>query len=46
MSDPLEGQVAELTLRIGVRDRNHLAEVMRKLRGAPAILRIARVKAY
>ena len=46
VSDPQEGQPAEFILRIGVRDRSHLAEVVRKLRRAPAILRIARVKAY
>ena len=35
---------AELKLLLGVRDRLHLAEVMRTLKRSPAVLRVARVK--
>jgi guanosine-3',5'-bis(diphosphate) 3'-pyrophosphohydrolase len=38
------GETAELTLLLSVRDRLHLAEVMRGLKRAPAVLRVARVK--
>jgi len=34
----------ELTLLLSVRDRLHLAEVMRTLKRSPAVLRVARVK--
>jgi len=35
---------AELKLLISVRDRLHLAEVLRTLRRSPTVLRVARVK--
>ncbi|MGZ5185721.1 MAG: RelA/SpoT family protein [Caldimonas sp.] len=35
---------AELKLLLGVRDRLHLAEVMRTLKRSPAVLRVSRVK--
>ena len=37
-------QTSELQLLIGVRDRLHLADVMRLLKRAPSVLRVARVK--
>jgi guanosine-3',5'-bis(diphosphate) 3'-pyrophosphohydrolase len=37
-------ETAELQLLLSVRDRLHLAEVMRTLKRAPAVLRVARVK--
>jgi GTP pyrophosphokinase/guanosine-3',5'-bis(diphosphate) 3'-pyrophosphohydrolase len=37
-------ETAELQLLIGVRDRLHLADVMRHLKRAPSVLRVARVK--
>jgi GTP pyrophosphokinase len=37
-----EGMVATLRLVMGVRDRVHLARIMRRLRGLPAVLRINR----
>jgi GTP pyrophosphokinase/guanosine-3',5'-bis(diphosphate) 3'-pyrophosphohydrolase len=37
-------ETAELTLLLSVRDRLHLAEVMRTLKRSPAVLRVARVK--
>jgi guanosine-3',5'-bis(diphosphate) 3'-pyrophosphohydrolase len=44
MSDERAGQTAELRLLISVRDRLHLAEVLRTLKRAPAVLRVYRVK--
>ncbi|HZW76162.1 MAG TPA: TGS domain-containing protein, partial [Caldimonas sp.] len=38
------GQTTELQLLVSVRDRHHLADVMRTLRRSPAVLRVARVK--
>jgi GTP pyrophosphokinase/guanosine-3',5'-bis(diphosphate) 3'-pyrophosphohydrolase len=38
------GQTTELQLLLSVRDRHHLADVMRTLRHSPAVLRVARVK--
>jgi len=38
------GQTTELQLLLSVRDRHHLADVMRTLRRSPAVLRVARVK--
>ena len=35
---------AELQLLIGVRDRVHLADVLRMLRRSPAVLRVWRIK--
>jgi GTP pyrophosphokinase/guanosine-3',5'-bis(diphosphate) 3'-pyrophosphohydrolase len=37
-------ETAELTLLLSVRDRLHLAEVMRTLKRSPPVLRVARVK--
>ena len=37
-------ETTELRLLLGVRDRVHLAEVMRTLRRSPAVLRVGRVK--
>jgi len=37
-------ETTELLLQLGVRDRLHLAEVMRTLKRSPAVLRVARVK--
>jgi GTP pyrophosphokinase/guanosine-3',5'-bis(diphosphate) 3'-pyrophosphohydrolase len=37
-------ETTELQLRLSVRDRLHLAEVMRHLKRAPVVLRVARVK--
>jgi guanosine-3',5'-bis(diphosphate) 3'-pyrophosphohydrolase len=44
MSDEHAGQTAELRLLISVRDRLHLADVLRTLKRAPAVLRVYRVK--
>jgi GTP pyrophosphokinase/guanosine-3',5'-bis(diphosphate) 3'-pyrophosphohydrolase len=37
-------ETTELQLLLSVRDRHHLADVMRTLRRSPAVLRVARVK--
>jgi GTP pyrophosphokinase/guanosine-3',5'-bis(diphosphate) 3'-pyrophosphohydrolase len=37
-------ETAELKLLLSVRDRLHLAEVMRTLKRSPTVLRVARVK--
>ncbi len=44
MGDEPAGDSAELRLLLGVRDRLHLAEVMRMLKRTAAVLRVARVK--
>jgi GTP pyrophosphokinase/guanosine-3',5'-bis(diphosphate) 3'-pyrophosphohydrolase len=44
MGDEPGAQTTELNLLLSVRDRLHLAEVMRTLKRSPAVLRIARVK--
>jgi len=44
MGEEKPTDTAELRLLISVRDRVHLADVMRALRRAPAVLRVARVK--
>jgi GTP pyrophosphokinase/guanosine-3',5'-bis(diphosphate) 3'-pyrophosphohydrolase len=44
MGDERATQTAELQLLVSVRDRQHLADVMRTLKRAPAVLRVARVK--
>nr|HET7860788.1 ACT domain-containing protein [Caldimonas sp.] len=44
MGNERAGETAELLLLLSVRDRHHLAEVMRTLRRSPAVLRVARVK--
>ncbi len=44
MGDDRAGETAELSLLLSVRDRLHLADVMRALKRAPAVLRVARVK--
>jgi GTP pyrophosphokinase/guanosine-3',5'-bis(diphosphate) 3'-pyrophosphohydrolase len=44
MSEERAGQTAELRLLISVRDRLHLADVLRTLKRAPAVLRVHRVK--
>lgn len=44
MGDQPGAQTTELNLLLSVRDRLHLADVMRTLKRSPAVLRIARVK--
>jgi GTP diphosphokinase / guanosine-3',5'-bis(diphosphate) 3'-diphosphatase len=44
MDDEPAAETTELRLLISVRDRLHLADVMRTLRRAPAVLRVVRVK--
>jgi GTP pyrophosphokinase/guanosine-3',5'-bis(diphosphate) 3'-pyrophosphohydrolase len=44
MGEEKASESTELRLLISVRDRVHLAEVMRALRRAPAVLRVWRVK--
>ena len=44
MGDEPAAESAELRLVLGVRDRLHLAEVMRMLKRSAAVLRVARVK--
>jgi GTP pyrophosphokinase/guanosine-3',5'-bis(diphosphate) 3'-pyrophosphohydrolase len=44
MGDEPAGQTAELRLLVSVRDRLHLAEVMRTVKRSPRVLRVARVK--
>jgi len=44
MGDERAATTSELRLLLSVRDRLHLAEVMRTLKRSPAVLRVARVK--
>ena len=44
MGDEPAGQTAELRLLVSVRDRLHLAEVMRTVKRSQRVLRVARVK--
>ena len=44
MSEERATETTELRLLLSVRDRLHLAEVMRTLKRSPAVLRVARVK--
>ncbi len=44
MGDESAADSAEIRLLISVRDRLHLADVMRTLRRSPAVMRVARVK--
>ncbi|MEO7008714.1 MAG: ACT domain-containing protein, partial [Caldimonas sp.] len=44
MDDERASETTELRLLLSVRDRLHLAEVMRTLKRAAAVLRVARVK--
>jgi GTP pyrophosphokinase/guanosine-3',5'-bis(diphosphate) 3'-pyrophosphohydrolase len=44
MDDEPASETIELRLLISVRDRLHLADVMRTLRRAPAVLKVLRVK--
>jgi GTP diphosphokinase / guanosine-3',5'-bis(diphosphate) 3'-diphosphatase len=44
MGSEVAAETTELTLLISVRDRLHLAEVMRQLKRSPAALRVTRVK--
>ncbi|MEP6876314.1 MAG: bifunctional (p)ppGpp synthetase/guanosine-3',5'-bis(diphosphate) 3'-pyrophosphohydrolase, partial [Burkholderiales bacterium] len=44
MGNEPAAETAELQLLISVRDRLHLADVMRTLKRAPSVLRVARVK--
>jgi len=44
MGDERAGQTVELRLLLAVRDRLHLAEVLRALKRAPAVLRVQRLK--
>ncbi len=44
MDDEPASETTELRLLVTVRDRLHLADVMRTLRRAPAVLRVVRVK--
>ncbi len=44
MGDEKAGETVELKLLLAVRDRLHLAEVLRRLKRAPSVLRVQRVK--
>jgi len=44
MDDEASAETTELRLLVSVRDRLHLADVMRTLRRAPAVLRVVRIK--
>ena len=44
MGNEPAADAAELQLRLSVRDRLHLAEVMRTLKRSPSVLRVARIK--
>jgi guanosine-3',5'-bis(diphosphate) 3'-pyrophosphohydrolase len=44
MGDERAAETAELKLLLSVRDRLHLADVMRTLKRSPAVLRVARVR--
>jgi GTP pyrophosphokinase/guanosine-3',5'-bis(diphosphate) 3'-pyrophosphohydrolase len=44
MGDEPAGQTAELRLLVSVRDRLHLAEVMRTVKRSQRVLRVARLK--
>jgi len=44
MGNASGAETIEITLLLSVRDRLHLAEVMRTLKRSPAVLRVARVK--
>jgi GTP pyrophosphokinase/guanosine-3',5'-bis(diphosphate) 3'-pyrophosphohydrolase len=44
MGDERAGETVELKLLLAVRDRLHLAEVLRALKRAPSVLRVQRVK--
>ncbi|MEO6361648.1 MAG: bifunctional (p)ppGpp synthetase/guanosine-3',5'-bis(diphosphate) 3'-pyrophosphohydrolase [Caldimonas sp.] len=44
MGNEPAAETTEITLLLSVRDRLHLAEVMRMLKRSPAVLRVARVK--
>ena len=44
MGDERASETSELRLLLSVRDRLHLAEVMRTLKRQPSVLRVARVK--
>ena len=45
MGEDTAAEIAELKLLVAVRDRLHLADVMRKLRRSPAVQRVSRIKA-
>jgi GTP pyrophosphokinase/guanosine-3',5'-bis(diphosphate) 3'-pyrophosphohydrolase len=45
MGDEPASESAELRLLLSVRDRQHLADVLRTLKRAPSVLRVSRVKA-
>ena len=45
MGDERASETTELKLLLSVRDRQHLADVLRTLKRAPAVLRVARTKA-
>ncbi|MBT9596015.1 MAG: bifunctional (p)ppGpp synthetase/guanosine-3',5'-bis(diphosphate) 3'-pyrophosphohydrolase [Vitreoscilla sp.] len=44
MGDERPGETAEMKLLVSVRDRLHLAEVLRTLKRTPAVLRVQRVR--
>jgi GTP diphosphokinase / guanosine-3',5'-bis(diphosphate) 3'-diphosphatase len=44
MGNERAAETPELKLTLAVRDRQHLADVLRTLRRAPAVLRVARIK--
>ncbi|MBI5271633.1 MAG: bifunctional (p)ppGpp synthetase/guanosine-3',5'-bis(diphosphate) 3'-pyrophosphohydrolase [Burkholderiales bacterium] len=44
MGDERPGETADLKLLVSVRDRLHLAEVLRTLKRSPAVLRVQRVR--
>jgi guanosine-3',5'-bis(diphosphate) 3'-pyrophosphohydrolase len=44
MDDKRSGETAEVRLTLAVRDRQHLADLLRTLKRAPPVLKVARVK--
>jgi GTP pyrophosphokinase/guanosine-3',5'-bis(diphosphate) 3'-pyrophosphohydrolase len=44
MGDEKAGEVVELKLLLGVRDRLHLADVLRRVKRAPSVVRVQRIK--
>lgn len=44
MSEETSGEITELRLLLSVRDRQHLADVLRTLRRSPTVIRTSRIK--
>jgi GTP pyrophosphokinase/guanosine-3',5'-bis(diphosphate) 3'-pyrophosphohydrolase len=44
MGDEAVGTTAEMRILVSVRDRQHLADVLRTLKRSPAVLKVQRVK--